>query len=112
MLLPWHKAYPGHDGWRVQQSVIEGCWHDQSQRDYFARQLATHLNLPPFTFQDWTDALEHLGRHIKPGDIVLFDEISSYKFSISIWIKIKGIFPLKYAHKYKMKYTTVQTYSS
>jgi len=49
---------------------------DQSQRDHFARQLATLLKLPPFTFQDWTDAFEHLSRHINSGDIVLFDEIS------------------------------------
>ena len=49
---------------------------DQSQRDHFARQLATHLKLPPFTFQDWNDALEHLSMHINAGDIVLFDEIS------------------------------------
>lgn len=49
---------------------------DQSQRAHFARQLATHLKLPPFTFQDWTDAFEHLTRHIKAGDIILFDEIS------------------------------------
>ena len=26
--------------------------NDQSQRDHFARQLVTHLKLPPFTFQD------------------------------------------------------------
>lgn len=49
---------------------------DQSQRDHFARQLATHLKLFPFTFQDWTDAFEYLSSHIKPGDIILFDEIS------------------------------------
>ena len=49
---------------------------DQTQRDYFARQLASHLKLPPFTFEDWSDAFEHLSGHIKPGDIVLFDEIS------------------------------------
>ena len=48
----------------------------QSQRDHFARQLATHLKLPPFTFQDWTDAFQHLSSPIKSGDIILFDEIS------------------------------------
>lgn len=46
------------------------------QRDHFARQLATHLKLPPFTFQDWTDAFEHLSSHMKASDIILFDEIS------------------------------------
>ena len=49
---------------------------DQSQRDNFARQLASHLKLTPFTFQDWTDAFEHLSKYLKAGDIVLLDEIS------------------------------------
>ncbi len=48
----------------------------QNQRDYFARELALHLKIPPLTFQDWSDAFEHLSRHIKSGDIILFDEIS------------------------------------
>ncbi len=48
----------------------------QSQRDHFARQLAAHLKLPPFTFQDWSDAFQSLNRHLKPHDIILFDEIS------------------------------------
>ncbi len=48
----------------------------QTQRDHFGRQLAISLNLPPFTFQDWSDAFEHLGRYLNPNDIVLFDEIS------------------------------------
>ncbi|PCJ29690.1 MAG: ATPase [Rickettsiales bacterium] len=49
---------------------------DQTQRDHFARQLAAHLKLPPFTFQDWSDAFDHLSNHIKAGDIILLDEIS------------------------------------
>ena len=49
---------------------------DQSQRDHFARQLASLLKIPPLTFQDWSDAFEHLTRLLSPGDIVLFDEIS------------------------------------
>ena len=48
----------------------------QSQRNNFSRQLASHLKLPPFTFQDWTDAFEYLSGHIKAGDIILLDEIS------------------------------------
>ena len=36
----------------------------------------TRITFSPFTFQDWADAFEHLRRHIKPSDIVLFDEIS------------------------------------
>ncbi|MEM1243374.1 MAG: ATP-binding protein [Pseudomonadota bacterium] len=49
---------------------------DQSQRDHFAKLLTSKLKLPPFTFQDWSDAFEHLTRDLKAGDIVLFDEIS------------------------------------
>jgi predicted AAA+ superfamily ATPase len=48
----------------------------QTQRDYFARQLALLLKIPPLTFQDWSDAFEHLSMHLNPGDIILFDEIS------------------------------------
>ena len=48
----------------------------QEQRDHFARQLALMLKTPPMTFQDWSDAFEHLRLHVKPGDIVLLDEIS------------------------------------
>ena len=48
----------------------------QEQRDNFARQLSLILKIPPMTFQDWSDAFEHLSIYIKPGDIVLLDEIS------------------------------------
>jgi AAA+ ATPase superfamily predicted ATPase len=48
----------------------------QQQRDNFARQLALMLKIPPMTFMDWSDAFEHLSLHIKPGDIILLDEIS------------------------------------
>ncbi len=48
----------------------------QSQRDHFARQLALFLKTTPVTFQDWSDAFEYLAKHLNPGDIVLFDEIS------------------------------------
>jgi len=48
----------------------------QTQRDYFATQLASFLKVPPLTFQDWSDAFEHLSLYIQEGDIILFDEIS------------------------------------
>lgn len=48
----------------------------QSQRDHFARQLALLLKIPLLTFQDWSDAFEHLSLYVNPGDIILFDEIS------------------------------------
>lgn len=48
----------------------------QDQRNNFARQLALMLKIPPLTFQDWSDSFEHLSLYIKPGDIILLDEIS------------------------------------
>lgn len=48
----------------------------QAQRDHFARQLTGVLKIPPMTFLDWSDAFAHLSLHIKPGDIILLDEIS------------------------------------
>ena len=48
----------------------------QTQRDHFARQLASNLKLPPYSFQDWSDAFEHLSLHVQAGDIILLDEIS------------------------------------
>ena len=48
----------------------------QDQRDNFARMLSLMLRIPPMTFQDWSDAFEHLSLHLKPGDIILLDEIS------------------------------------
>lgn len=48
----------------------------QSQRDHFARQLAGFLKLPPLTFQDWSDAFDHISRYLQEGDILLLDEIS------------------------------------
>ena len=49
----------------------------QDQRDAFARQLATLLHLPPFTFTDWSDGFAHLSRSLtKKPTVILFDEIS------------------------------------
>ena len=62
--------------WSFAGLAPEGEISAQGQRDNFARQLALMLKIPPMTFQDWIDAFEHLSLHIKPGDIVLLDEIS------------------------------------
>ena len=48
----------------------------QMQRDHFGKQLSHYLKIPPMTFQDWTDAFNHLSLCLQQGDIVLFDEIS------------------------------------
>lgn len=64
----------------------------QDQRNHFGRQLALILKIPPITFLDWSDAFEHLNLYIKPGDIILFDEISwmglkdpSFISKLKIW---------------------------
>ena len=62
--------------WNFSGLAPQNGLSDQSQRDHFARQLASLLKTPPFTFQDWSDAFEHLSRHLSPNDIILFDEIS------------------------------------
>src|SRR3989338_7207161 len=41
----------------------------QNQRDHFGKKLGV-------SFNDWTDGFLHLSKHLKSGDIVLFDEIS------------------------------------
>ncbi len=49
----------------------------QDQRDAFAHQLATLFHLPPFSFDDWSDAFVHLSRYLtKKPTVILFDEIS------------------------------------
>lgn len=62
--------------WSFAGLAPEGGISSQKQRDHFARQLSGMAQVPPMTFRDWSDALEHLSLHIKPGDIILFDEIS------------------------------------
>lgn len=48
----------------------------QTQRDNFAHQLALFLKSPSLTFNDWSDALNHLSLYLQKKDIILFDEIS------------------------------------
>lgn len=48
----------------------------QVQRNHFSKQLSVILGQPEEKFLDWSDALDFLSKHLEPGDIVLFDEIS------------------------------------
>ena len=49
----------------------------QDQRDAFGRQLATHFQLPPLTFTDWSDAFANLSfRLTSQPTVILLDEIS------------------------------------
>lgn len=49
----------------------------QDQRDAFGRQLASLFQLPPLTFNDWSDGFAHLTRNLSPNPtVILFDEIS------------------------------------
>lgn len=52
--------------WNFAGLAPQNVMDHQTQRDYFARQLASHLKLPPFTFEDWSDAFEHLSGRLKP----------------------------------------------
>lgn len=70
------KISHAHTFWSFAGLAPEDGISAQQQRDHFARQLSLTLKIPPMTFLDWSDAFEHLSLHIKPGDIVLFDEIS------------------------------------
>ncbi len=70
------SQYPENGFWNFTGLAPKTGRDDQSQRDHFAHQLAVHLQCPPFTCQDWADAFLHLSRHLKPGDIVLLDDIS------------------------------------
>lgn len=67
---------PQHKLWNFAGLAPQEGMTAQTQRDYFARQLASFLNVPPLTFQDWSDAFEHLSLHLREGDIILLDEIS------------------------------------
>ena len=62
--------------WSFMGIAPEGNVSAQDQRNEFARQLSIMLNTPTMTFNDWGDAFEYLGHYIKPGDVILFDEIS------------------------------------
>ena len=76
-LIHWFASKQNpHAFWHFSGLAPHGTMDAQSQRDNFAYQLAGHLNLPRFTFTDWSDAFVYLGQHLKPNDIVLFDEIS------------------------------------
>lgn len=49
----------------------------QGQRDAFARQLMTLFNIPPFTFNDWSDGFAHLSKCLTgQSTVILLDEIS------------------------------------
>ena len=47
---PKHKLW-SFSGLSPQEGITA-----QTQRDYFAKQLASFLKMPPLTFQDWSDA--------------------------------------------------------
>ena len=52
--------------------------------------------MPPITFEDWTDAFNHLSLHLKDDDIVLFDEISWMGFNdITFIAKLKAWWDLQ-----------------
>lgn len=76
LILEFAKTIMDRTFWSFAGLAPQDGISAQEQRDNFARQLSLMLKVPPMTFQDWSDAFEHLSLHIKPGDIILFDEIS------------------------------------
>jgi AAA+ ATPase superfamily predicted ATPase len=76
LILELAKTLNNQKFWSFAGLAPQDGMSSQEQKDHFARQLALMLKLPPMTFHDWSDAFEHLSLHIKPGDIILFDEIS------------------------------------
>ncbi len=76
LIVEFASQNPQHKLWNFAGLAPQEGLSDQDQRDNFARQLALSLKVPPLTFQDWSDALEHLAKHLHPGDVILLDEIS------------------------------------
>ena len=76
LIVEFAKISSAQTFWSFAGLAPEDGFSAQEQRDNFARQLALMLKIPPMTFLDWSDAFEHLSLHIKPGDIILLDEIS------------------------------------
>ncbi len=76
LISEFASRHPQNKLWDFAGLAPQEGMSSQSQRDHFARHLAMLLEIPPFTFQDWSDAFDHLSKHLSSGDIVLFDEIS------------------------------------
>lgn len=76
LILEFASKSPKNKFWSFAGLAPQDGMTAQNQRDHFGRQLALFLNIPPMTFQDWSDAFESLSHYAKPGDIILFDEIS------------------------------------
>lgn len=73
----------------------------QDQRNNFARQLAQTLNLPPFTFLDWSEAFTYLSYHLtNEPTVILFDEISWMGDKDPTFIpKLKSWFDIELQHR-------------
>jgi len=76
LIAEFASKHPQNKLWDFAGLAPQNGMSSQSQRDHFARQLAMLLNMPPFTCQDWSDAFDHVSKHVSPGDLILFDEIS------------------------------------
>ncbi len=76
LIAHFASTCPKNKFWSFAGLAPQAALDAQSQRDHFAKQLATILQNPPLTFEDWSDAFLYLGQQLKTGDIILFDEIS------------------------------------
>jgi len=72
LIAEFASQTPQHKLWSFAGLAPQEGTTSQTQRDYFASQLAYFIKVPPLTFQDWSDAFEHLSLHVQPGDIILY----------------------------------------
>ena len=76
LIAHFASQHPESTFWNLSGLAPQHGISAQDQRDHFSRQMASILNLPPFTIQDWSDGFNYLSHHLQPGDIILLDEIS------------------------------------
>ena len=76
LMIEFATQNPQHKLWNFAGLVPKVRMNAQEQRDHFAKQFASLLKISPPTFQNWSSAFEHLGRNLRPRDIILLDEIS------------------------------------
>ena len=67
---------PENQFWNFTGLAPQEGLNNQAQRNHFTKKLATLLNGPHTTFNDWGDIFDDLSSHVSNGDIILLDEIS------------------------------------
>lgn len=76
LITEFASTLPQNKLWNFAGLAPQQGMDAQTQRDHFAKQFASQAHIPPLTFQDWSDAFEHLTLSLQAGDVILLDEIS------------------------------------